>query len=476
MVVLQIGRKARTADGEPTPCWLRETAFYALVVACGVLAACGTADLQAPPITTDADATGLPNFADQGRIVIDPLQDACALQTIRPERVPLDLIFMFDTSGSMADLTSSGSSKWSAVRSAFAAFARSTDSSGVGAAVHFFPLAQPGIPAECSTNSQCGAFGPCTIMKACSNARGGLPSCISDADCAGTTGPCAPVGQCAVSPAYCTPIGGVCSEKSGDVCKALAGRCAAREICDAPSYAMGASLVTDLPAGASTLIRLLEAKVPEGMTPTGPALQGAIARAREQAMKSIGRRVAVVLATDGFPTSCETRSIDAIAQTAVGGLMATPSIPTFVVGVFTDSEASLATANLTRIANAGGTPKPFIISTSRNVADDFLAALNDIRATALACEYIIPASKTGEIDYEKVNLRFLTGTSANITIGNVNSAASCHPTKGGWYFDAAPPVGAPSKVLACPATCARFRGDPRGRVDLVVGCKTMPVE
>ena len=114
--------------------------------------------------------------------------------------------------------------------------------------------------------------------------------------------------------------------------------------------------------------------------------------------------------------------------------------------------------------------------TSRNVADDFLAALNDIRATALACEYIIPASKTGEIDYEKVNLRFLTGTSANITIGNVNSAASCHPTKGGWYFDAAPPVGAPSKVLACPATCARFRGDPRGRVDLVVGCKTMPVE
>lgn len=156
--------------------------------------------------------------------------------------------------------------------------------------------------------------------------------------------------------------------------------------------------------------------------------------------------------------------------------MATPSIPTFVVGVFTDTEAAAASANLTKIATAGGTPKPFIISTSRNVAADFLAALNDIRATALACEYIIPASKTGEIDYEKVNLRFLTGTNANITIGNVEAATNCHPTKGGWYFDVGPTAGTPTKVLACPATCNRFKGDPRGRVDLVVGCKTMPVE
>lgn len=416
-----------------------------------------------------------PNFDDRGRIVVDPYADACALQTIRPERVPLDLIFMLDTSGSMGDLTAAGKSKWAAVRTAFAAFANSADSNGVGAAVHFFPLMQPGVPAECTSTTQCGAFGPCAFLKACANAPVGLPACNTDADCVGTSGPCAPIGQCLASKLYCAPVGGRCSDKSGDLCASVAGRCVGRDVCDAPSYAMGASAITPLPSGALTLTKLLDAKVPEGMTPTGPALQGAIARARDNAMKNGGRRVAVVLATDGFPTNCAPRTLDEIAQVAAGGLMGSPSTPTFVVGVFTPDEAPAANANLKKIATAGGTPAPFIVSTNRNVADDFLAALNDIRATALACEYVIPKSKSGEVDYDKVNLRFVTAASANLTIGNVASAAFCHPTKGGWYYDVAPASGVPATVQACPVTCARFRSEPRGRVDLVVGCKTVPV-
>lgn len=443
------------------------------------VAGCSSDELKAPPLFTDAgtrDASDLPNFNDpNGRVVVDPFANSCATSTIRPERVPLDLIFMFDSSGSMADLTAAGVSKWNAVRSAFADFARSPDSTGVSAAVHFFPLTQTGVPAECNSNTQCGAYGPCAFLKGCVNAGNHLPACETDADCGGA-GPCQPIGQCGQSKLYCVPVGGRCSEKAGDVCNSIPGRCVMREICDATRYAMGASAVTALPAGASGLLSLLQAKVPEGSTPTGPALQGAITRAREQGLNNTGRRVAVVLATDGFPTNCDPQSLDAIAQVATGGLMGSPSVPTFVVGVFAPSEAAAAQANLNRLAAAGGTPSAFVVATSGNVASDFLAALNDIRATALACEYRIPEAQRGALDYAQINLRFLSSTSAASTIGNVDSANACSPTKGGWYYDVAPAQGTPTTVKVCPATCERFRADPRGRVDLIVGCKTVQVD
>lgn len=451
-------------------------ALAILVVAFG---GCGSDELKAPPLFTNTgspDASDLPNFNDpNGRVVIDPFANSCATSTIRPERVPLDLIFMFDTSGSMADLTAGGVTKWNAVRAAFADFARSADSLGLGAAVHFFPMAQTGVPAECNASAQCGAYGPCEFLKGCANAGKSLPACQTDADC-GAAGPCQPIGLCGVSRLYCLGLGGRCSDKAGDLCNTLAGRCALRELCDPVRYAMGASAVTALPEGAATLLGLLETKAPEGGTPTGPALQGAISRARDQAMSHPGRRVAVVLATDGFPTTCNPQSLDDIAQVATGGRMGSPSIPTFVVGVFAQDEAATAQANLSRISAAGGTPKAFVVATSGNVSGDFLAALNDIRATALACEYRIPDAQRGALDYAQINLRFVSSTAAASTVGNVASASACSATKGGWYYDVLPTQGTPTSVKVCPATCDRFRADPRGRVDLIVGCKTVQVD
>ena len=59
-------------------------------------------------------------------------------------------------------------------------------------------------------------------------------------------------------------------------------------------------------------------------------------------------------------------------------------------------------------------------------------------------------------------------------MGNVKDRASCSPTKGGWYYDADPAAGgAPQTISVCDSTCAQMKADPAGRVDILLGCKTV---
>ncbi len=44
---------------------------------------------------------------------------------------------------------------------------------------------------------------------------------------------------------------------------------------------------------------------------------------------------------------------------------------------------------------AGGTGSAFIVDTSMNVSQQFLAALNKIRGAALGCQYKIPVPQGG---------------------------------------------------------------------------------
>ncbi len=417
----------------------------------------------------------LPRFDDPHRDVIDPFANACGSRTIRPDRVPLDLFFVIDTSGSMLDATASGVTKWAALRAAFAAFARAPESTGVSAGLGFFPMVQPGVPEECTNDAQCVGFGPCTILRTCVGSPD-LSVCDSDAACGGAAGTCVVLGQCKHQPYYCAPLGERCSDQTGDVCVALPGRCVGHDLCTQESYAAGISDLVALPSGANALTTLLDKQKPDGMTPTGPALAGAIAKARASAMARPGRRVAIVLATDGFPTNCSPRSVADIEALAMQATAASPVVPIFVLGVFAPQEAGAATINLSRWAQAGGTPSPFIVSTTGNTSNALLSALTDIRATALACEYKIPEAQRGQLDLEQVNVRFLAGNRSFSTIGYVPTAADCDPNKGGWHYDVAPGAGMPTMINVCPSTCDKLRADPRGRVDLVVGCQTVRVD
>ena len=138
-----------------------------------------------------------------------------------------------------------------------------------------------------------------------------------------------------------------------------------------------------------------------------------------------------------------------------------------MIGVF-GSDDTDAQTNLDTIASGGGTEAAFIIDTSQNVAEQFLDALNEIRGTALACEFQIPAPASGQtLDYGLVNVDFTEG--ANKTrIYKVSDATACGAS-GGWYYDSAT---APTRIILCPASCASARAAMKASVDVQLGCKT----
>jgi hypothetical protein len=66
-----------------------------------------------------------------------------------------------------------------------------------------------------------------------------------------------------------------------------------------------------------------------------------------------GRRAAIVLATDGYP-SCGTDNIDGVTARIQRAFAGTPSVPTYVMGVFSAQQVDEARGIFERFATAGG--------------------------------------------------------------------------------------------------------------------------
>lgn len=77
----------------------------------------------------------------------------CATASATPNPLPVDLVFMFDKSGSMDD-----NSKWTSCQSGLTSFFADPNSAGLSASLQFFPLAN-----ECSTNAYAA---PAVAMRA----------------------------------------------------------------------------------------------------------------------------------------------------------------------------------------------------------------------------------------------------------------------------------------------------------------------
>ena len=444
--------------------------------------------------TADADATNLDaasvdQFVAQEVVARDLVtQDrtasadgACATESAGAEPVPLDLYVMMDSSRSMLESTTAGATKWSAVTSALTAFFNDPQSAGIGVGLRYFPDVQPNVPATCTADTACAAFGPCDLRKSC--VRTGktstavtlcgdttLPQCASDESCS-------LLGTCPIAGGYCVPAGSTACD-GGEMCKPIDGYCHARDICESAPYAVPTVAVGQLPGAAAALSSSLTTHKPDGFTPTGPALSGALQFAKARAMANAGHKVAVLFVTDGLPSECtplDLAGIGAIANTAATG---TPAVPTFVIGVFSTTEATTATPNLNALATKGGTGSAVVISTNQDVTQVLQGALNQIRTKEIACEYKVPPSSGGgAIDFGKVNVQYTSGAGKVATIGHVASATACDATRGGWYYDVDPATGArPTSIKACGATCSQVQGDSSGRVDIVLGCVTVSIE
>jgi hypothetical protein len=402
------------------------------------------------------------------------LPPGCTNYKFEGEKLPIDLYLMMDSSASMLQKVATGETKWDAVGAALRSFFNDGQSAGIGVGLQFFPKIAAGSPKACTADGECGSAGPCYGIRTCSGA-GYIDVCASDADCTGR-GSCIPFGYCAAAREFCFPLGASCAGGS-DSCQApVEGYCIGRDSCTAADYAAPAVAIAPLPGAAPALAASLAGQVPDGYTPTAAALSGALDQARTRARANPDRRVAVVLATDGLPTTCAPKDIDAVAAIARAASSETPPLSTFVIGVFAPEEQA-AVRNLNTLAQAGRTGAARLVDARQNVTQSFLAALNDIRATAVGCELKMPATTPqGRINYGNVNVTFTTGGGVQTTVPYVRNRAMCDPVRGGWYYDVDPAQGTPTKVLTCDKTCELFRSDRNGRVEIHVGCKTIVID
>lgn len=449
----------------------RVTAGLALMLLCAACHHEGAA-ITGDDLGVDEDlGTDTPDLAGGGFVEVDGGLVACATDTQKATLKPLDIYLMVDSSGSMTELTGGASSpsKWAAVSAAINAFASDPTSSGIGIALQFFPIIAPGsTPMACASDASCGAFAPCINNKACAQ-NGAIKFCSANPDCpSGVT--CAPVGTCSKNSTL------ACFSNGGPGCGSCnfytLSYCSGRDSCTATAYQAPAVAFGTLPAAAASISSALSAHMPDGFTPTAPALRGAVDAATAQAAANPGHVVVAVLATDGFPTECTPQDIPSIAAIASSGTSAMPAIKTFVIGVFSTAEQAQATTNLNQIAAAAGTSNAFVISTTSNVSTAFQTALNQIRGASLPCDYALPVPASGTPDYEQVNVQFTNGATSKIVPGT-SGLGACDPMLGGWYYDIDPKAGIPTRVVLCPKSCDVVKADASGQIDIVQGCATV---
>ena len=330
---------------------------------------------------------------------------ACASETYQGEQIPVDMYVIMDRSGSMGADASGGTTVWDATKQAITSFVQAPESAGMGVGIQFFPKDTGGGP-------QC-AFPPC--------------------------------------PPGCLPFGPLCVPAGGGSC-------------DLNDYLPPAVTIQLLPGVAQQIIDAMNMQSPGGGTPTLPAMQSAVQATKAYAAQVPGRKVIIVLATDGNPNDCNS-TIATVAGEAANALNGSPSINTFVIGIGNVS-------GLDQIAVAGGTDNAIIVDPS-NAGQGFLDAMNEIRGKALTCTFQIPVPGNGEmINVNQVNVRITSpGASQGDVVFNVANEAACDPVNGGWYYD--DPVN-PTEIRTCPATCDRIEVE-QGRVDVELGCDTVKV-
>lgn len=240
--------------------------------------------------------------------------------------------------------------------------------------------------------------------------------------------------------------------------------------CDEAAYGEPAVTVGTLPEQASPLSDALSQLEPIGETPTGPALRGACAYARDHRATAPDHQVVLLLLTDGRPeapstcrggagTCCPTLD-DAVqaaeqCRTEVG-------IRTFVLGV------GPLLDNLEQIAIAGGTDQAYLVQ-SGDVAAQVLQVLNRIRGSAaIPCELALPEPPLGDsLALDEVNLEYEGAECARTPFASVPGAADCGD-EDGWYYD---DPASPNRILLCPQSCNRVSG-PGGTLYYSVGCAT----
>jgi hypothetical protein len=227
------------------------------------------------------------------------------------------------------------------------------------------------------------------------------------------------------------------------------------------------------------LIASLTAKRTDGATPTHDAF---VFAAETLAASTVMGNKNVVLVTDGSPTfslGCVgdgMAPVDNAPLVQAVAMAATTGIKTFVIGSPGSEDAR---SSLSQMATQGGTAPPgcsdagpnychFDMTTAPDLATALNAAFAAITGSVITCRFTIPAPASGKaINYDEVNVNF-TSTSGNMQIGRDPDPAGAACTRG-WQYSPDK-----SQIILCEDACNLVKADPNAKVDVVLGCKTIP--
>lgn len=426
----------------------------------------------------------IPDGQDDGEVPLLSADATCLTEVNAAERKRVALYVMLDSSVSMLEpagsATEEGSSgnKWQAVQRAMRNFMIESADSDLSLGLQFFPLAKPGSSFTCESHADCGRNGGPCFLSTCAGGNT-ISLCQSDSECPDNQD-CVDFGLCSNSdpaaPLACLLGSGPCANGLGR-CEDFERTCTNATDCNPGRYSEPAVEIGPISDAYDAVDAALVRQIPQGLTPSGPALEGAITHAREWAVMHPEYAVVTVFATDGLPTECgpvvgELPPIDQITTIASRALANEVPIQTFVIGVFQPGDGT-SINNVNAIAQAGGTDEALFIDPEGAVDEQFVDALQNIRNGALACQLQLPTTDE-QLDYFRVNLLFDNGPTVK-QLSFVSDEAGCAQEPNGWHYDVDATVTRPSSIKVCPQVCDEFKTAPTtsSSIRLQLGCATI---
>jgi hypothetical protein len=249
--------------------------------------------------------------------------------------------------------------------------------------------------------------------------------------------------------------------------------------CTWEKYANPAVPIAPLVDNRQALLTAIDAASPRSLTPTAPAVQGALTYALQVAKLPANADIptVLILASDGLPTECGPLGPDGVTRinsfretTDMLRSYSEPAVPTdppirtYIIGtreLENNADALAEAGNGQAFLVGGGT------GDGGDLEAKFLDALLSIVVKPLDCEIDVPqtAPDNGEaINFDEVRVRF-TGASSNITteFPRTNGPGGCGVSNA-WFYEAANP---PTKIFFCPNACDSLGA---GNLKLELGC------
>jgi hypothetical protein len=245
--------------------------------------------------------------------------------------------------------------------------------------------------------------------------------------------------------------------------------------CDEKTYQVGVP-IANLDVGQTSAIEGYFASSDYDFywgTPLAVSLQAAIDAMRASPLKGAK---SVVLLTDGYPTSCNTKSdpnandIQRVVDAASGGVNGQTLVRTFVMGVIDGNKGARADY-LSEIAKAGGTGRTstcdqtndcFYALNATTFATDIKSAFDEIALQAFDCTFDLPPPKPNTTpDLTKVNVTLTTTTNGTQALSRDTNHQS------GWDY-----LPNQTQFQLYGDGCKTMKSDTTAKVDVVVGCKT----